>query len=299
MSKRDQVLIESEQLFNLLEHPQLVLIDATVHLAQPEFDGDYRAASAVDEWRKQYIPRAQHLDQYQDFTDVDVEYSFAPPKLEHAQHRLRELGIHQESQIVIYDSKDGMWASRLWWVLKTFGLKSRILNGGLSHWLQKSYPTISGDESHNTEFGDVVLNPQAHLWVDKADVIDVLHTQQANLICALGKEQFQGTVMTRYSRRGAIPQSLNVPARQFIQADNRFIANAEIIKILKQIPQDKPHVLYCGGGISACILAVAFELVAAEEISQLQNKDQIQQISMYDGSLQEWSADSTLTLLKI
>jgi thiosulfate/3-mercaptopyruvate sulfurtransferase len=45
-----------------------------------------------------------------------------------------------------------------------------------------------------------------------------------------------------------------------------------------------PLVLYCGGGISAAAVALALTLVGRDNIL------------LYDGSLQEWAADSNLPM---
>ncbi|OEY93750.1 hypothetical protein BJI46_04685 [Acinetobacter qingfengensis] len=276
------MLIECDALSDLLIQQQtnVVVIDATVQLASPQFDGDYRVESGYMLWKAEHIPTAIHVDQYQDFADTNKAYSFAPPDVATAQNFLRHLGIRQDSQVVIYDCRDGIWAARLWWVLASFGVYSRILNGGLSAWKRATYPVIQGEPAYNPSItiGDIILTSQSGYWADINDVEQALQSDDSTLVCALGQAQFLGTAVSRYARRGSIPDSINIPARNFIGTDNKYIAEQDILKILADYDLPQQHtILYCGGGISACVLAVAIRLVSDTAFS------------IYDGSLQQWA----------
>jgi len=49
-------------------------------------------------------------------------------------------------------------------------------------------------------------------WIDKDELLQ-FREFAGNLVCALSPASFSGSEPTRYSRRGHIPGSVNVPAR--------------------------------------------------------------------------------------
>ncbi|BCY06911.1 sulfurtransferase [Actinoplanes sp. L3-i22] len=121
-------------------------------------------------------------------------------------------------------------------------------------------------------------------WVGKGDLAAWLAGDvDATVLCALNPEAFAGEVPTRYSRRGHIPGSGNLPARSLTGADGRFLPEPELRAALGGLVEDPALVwLYCGGGISATVVALALAAAGRRDVA------------LYDGSLEEWSADPTL-----
>src|SRR5436190_653435 len=55
--------------------------------------------------------------------------------------------IDCRSQVIAYDQDSGMFASRLWWMLRWLGHDAAaVLDGGFSRWLTEHRPTRSGAE---------------------------------------------------------------------------------------------------------------------------------------------------------
>lgn len=108
---------------------------------------------------------------------------------------------------------------------------------------------------------------------------------EATVVCALNPEAYAGEVPTRYSRRGHIPGSGNLPARSLLGPDGRFRPEAELRQVLAGLLADPaPIWLYCGGGISATVLGLALTALGRDDVA------------LYDGSLEEWSADPELPI---
>jgi len=103
-------------------------------------------------------------------------------------------------------------------------------------------------------------------------------------VCALSVDVYAGRAPSRYARRGHIPGSLNLPARTLVDNTGRYAAPALLREILAGVYGTSPIVLYCGGGISACVVALALCLLGHRAVR------------VYDGSLQEWAADFALPL---
>src|SRR3989442_3861012 len=60
------------------------------------------------------------------------------------------LGIASDVQVAAYDQDTGMYASRLWWLLRWLGHEAvAVLDGGFARWLAEGRPTSAGQESRS------------------------------------------------------------------------------------------------------------------------------------------------------
>jgi thiosulfate/3-mercaptopyruvate sulfurtransferase len=282
------LLVSTHWLAQHLHDPNLVILDATVLLPSPRFDGDYRAESGYPGWLDEHIPGSRHADLTHDLHDANATYSFAMPALEPFAAQLQRLGIDDHSRIVIHDRNDGFWAARLWWMLRSVGLAASILDGGLNAWRAAGQPIHSGpgpEQRHS--LSKPTLQHQPGHWVDQHQVLAVSQGDAAGqLVCALGQGVFDGSAATRYHRRGHIPHSLNRPARQLFDEQGRYLPAAQLQQALGPtlLEGQQPLLLYCGGGISAAATAFALTLLGRANVM------------IYDGSLQQWSANPALPM---
>jgi 3-methyladenine DNA glycosylase AlkC len=70
----------------------------------------------------EHVPGAQYADLLTKFSARDGR--FPRPSAEQLTSALVELGIDNDSDVVIYDRAGAMWAARLWWVLRSFGIRA-------------------------------------------------------------------------------------------------------------------------------------------------------------------------------
>src|SRR5882672_8377501 len=79
------------------------------------------------------------------------------------------LGIDGGVQVVAYDQDTGMYASRLWWLLRWMGHDEvAVLDGGFAKWLAEARPTTRGEEpARPREFDG---SPQMHMIADVNEV---------------------------------------------------------------------------------------------------------------------------------
>ncbi len=106
------------------------------------------------------------------------------------------------------------------------------------------------------------------------------------LICALSNDVFSGKAATRYARAGHIPGSISLAARGLFDPAGRYWDPATLeVKLGPTLSSvHRPLILYCGGGISAAADALALTLLGETDVS------------IYDGSLEEWAAIPSLPL---
>lgn len=270
--------------------PRVVILDTGVLLPSAEFDGDYRSTPGLDGWRARSIPGSRYLDLTTELRRPGSLAHFPVPTAEAVAELLARLGVGDTTEIVLYDNRGDIWAARLWWTLASFGIASRVLLGGVSAWEAAGYPVVPGVEpgaagSGAAGSGAALTAPHSPshtpshpavpvaldgFWASQDDVIDIVAGRRpAALVCALDPATFAGTRPTRYSRRGHIPGSINLPARGIVDAADSF--------------PDGDVVVYCGGGISACLVAFAFA-----EAGRF--------VAVYSGSIEEWSAAAVLPM---
>ncbi|MDO7928047.1 rhodanese-like domain-containing protein [Pseudomonas sp. KFB-139] len=280
----DSILIQTGELQEILAAPALLILDATVELATPRFDGDYDARSGYEGWLQGHIPGALHADLYAALSDPQATFSFALPNAQALAAALGSLGIGDQRRIVIYDRNDGFWAARLWWVLRSVGLHAQVLDGGFKAWQRAGLPQEVGPVATQpviwqTEYRD-------GFWIDRAGVQSVLAGERpGTLVCALSAGLFDGSAVSRYARRGHIPDSLNLPARTLFDEQGRYLEADALREALDPLLEsEEPLILYCGGGISAAAQALALTLLGRSDVF------------IYDGSLQEWAADPRLPM---
>ncbi|MEV6166469.1 rhodanese-like domain-containing protein [Streptomyces sp. NPDC052052] len=296
-------LVDAAWLRENLHRPGLVVLDATVRQkplpADPAALPANGAGSAAplpsgrDDWELVRIPGSRYADLAGALAAPDAGFSYAMPDSERFTAALRELGVGPESRVVVYDDDSRMWSTRLWWALREIGLHTvAVLDGGLQEWLAQGGPVASGPEAGQGAAGPAV--PCAS-WpaerrgtlVDKSAVLDVVHGSRPDqvLVCALGKDAFHGSAPTRYSRRGHIPGSLNLPAKdRLLDAHGRFLPRPELEDAVSGLPADAGTLLYCGGGISATLLGFVLVLLGRDDVT------------VYDGSIEEWSADPSMPM---
>jgi len=283
-----------------------VVLDATALLPSPEFDGDYRLESGRARWSAAHIPGSRHVDLVGEFSDHSAPRHFThldPTALTEA---VRRVGVVEGRDVVLYDDGGGIWAARLWWSLRAIGMPAAVLDGGLAAWQSAGSPIESGDEVAGADTVDsahssasstsphprqlpvqpphplTLQPPLPQAWADIDEVAAISEGRApGTLVCALGREQFDGSAPTRYSRRGHIPGSLNLPARSLVTPSTGLLATdaqlRESVRPLLDVPG--PVVVYCGGGISAALLALGLVRAGREDVR------------IYDGSLEEWTAD--------
>jgi thiosulfate/3-mercaptopyruvate sulfurtransferase len=266
------------------ENPPAVL-DASLELHTAEFDGDYRKDSGRPRWIAGHIPGSQHVDLSTQFSDPSVEQHYAHAEPQAIADELARLGIAQGRAVVVYDTTGLMFAARLWYLLRWIGVDVKVLDGGFAAWKDAGLPIATGEQPASKPVASWPAERARRAWVSKQELLEGSPT----LVCSLPANQFDGTAPSRYARRGHIPGSVNVSSRDHF-SQGRIKSRVELILAYDAAGVDvtdrtEEVLLYCGGGISAAAGALALAEIG------------VTAVRVYDGSLEEWSADPSLPLV--
>ena len=263
--------------------PALRIFDATVHL-RPAQPGPYTAESGRADYEAAHIPTAAFADLLQDLSDLRSALRFTMPPVDQLESALSALGLSHGDDCVIYSSGSPMWATRLWWMLRSVGFDAAVLDGGLVKWRAEGRALATGMERYAP--GRLHARPDAARWADKAEVQRAIGDGAVCTINALSETAHKGTAAVHYGRPGHIAGSVNVPYASLLNVDGTFAKPEHLRSAFESVGAlAKPRVIcYCGGGISATMDALALTLLGHPNVA------------VYDGSLSEWAADPALPM---
>ncbi|HEY4224619.1 MAG TPA: sulfurtransferase [Pseudolysinimonas sp.] len=273
-------LVSTQWLADHLGGDDLVVLDATVLVVE---GGGYVAGD--EEYLVHgHLPGAHSADLIEQFSDPDGRFPFTRPGRAQFERAAGEHGISNETTVIVYDTASGQWASRLWWLLRSFGHDDvAVLDGGLTRWRQEERQLETGYNAPVAR--SYVATERPGFWVDKSEVEEVAAGRSPGaLVCSIPAKEFSGEAPVR-RRPGHIPGSVSVPTRSLVDGDTRQLLEPEALaERFADVPRDERVVLYCAGGIVATTGALALTLLGHTDIA------------VFDGSLNEWSADPDAAL---
>ena len=268
-------LISTEALADNLD-AGWVIADCRYDLQRDEWgDQQYRAA---------HVPGAVYVSLSRDLSDQPNGTNGRHPLPSQAviAATFGRLGISSNLQVVAYDQDSGMFASRLWWMLRYAGHDNvAVLDGGWAKWIEEQRPTRSGPESRPPS--TFVPRWRTEWFVDVTEVETIVHGSDHLLLDARAQERFEGRIEPLDRLPGHIPGAANHPYRSNLAPDNTLLPPHELREQFQRALGEHPPeqtVMYCGSGVSAC-----HNLLAMEHVG-------LSGARLYVGSWSEWSADS-------
>ncbi|RAJ16177.1 sulfurtransferase [Olleya aquimaris] len=270
-------LVSVDWLKNHLNDERIIILDASL----PKVTGS--ASKLLDK----QIPKARFFDIKNTFSNTSSEFPNTIPSEIQFEQASQDLGLNNNSIIVVYDNV-GMYSSpRAWWLFKTFGHQQvAVLDGGLPEWTKRGYtteniiskPYIKGDFK-------ATYNPNNVVYFESLDMI--VQDPNFKIIDARSSDRFNGLVSEPREglRSGTIPNSENLPFETVLN-DNKFKSPDEIKVVFNQLATPNQQLVFsCGSGITACILSLAATIAGYNN-------------SVYDGSWTEYGTLTTATMDK-
>ena len=196
--------------------------------------------------------------------------------------RLAGAGVDDTTQVVAYDGSGGMYAARLWWLLRWLGhAEVALLDGGIAAWRAAGLP-LQTEAPAARPAGRFGIRPSLAATVERAEVLANLTEGRRLLIDARAPDRFRGENETLDPVGGHIPGARNRLFRDNLGADGRFkpaaVLAAEFGAVL-QGRRSEDVVSQCGSGVTACHNLLALEIAG------------LPGAALYPGSWSEWCAD--------
>src|SRR5450830_734413 len=232
-----------------------------------------------------HIPHARfaHLDSILSGAKTDASGKFLGrhplPQRPALIAALRELGINDHTQVIAYDAHGGMFAARLWWLLRWLGHEAvAVLDGGLPAW-QAQGQALSTDVTARAP-GKLTERPALTRTVSAGDVVANLPTQAFTVVDARANDRFRGENETIDPVGGHIPGAKNRFFKDNLAADDTFKPAAQLnAEFAPLFASPSQAVMQCGSGVTACHNLLALEVAG------------LPGAALYPGSWSEWCAD--------
>jgi thiosulfate/3-mercaptopyruvate sulfurtransferase len=274
-------LVSVDWLSEQISHHDLVLLDASFFMPGVERDGR-------QEWLVERIPGAVFFDFDREICDPASELPHMMPDADGFQESVRNLGVKQNSIIVVYDSLGIFSAPRVWWMLKAMGAEQvAVLDGGLPAWKAQSLPLESGEPVKRLDTGNFTACYQDGMFCNAEEVLVATQNKQRIIIDARSRERFLAQVPEPREgvRSGHMPNARNLPFAEILSEQKMCDAYQLALLFAVVAGKDNGLIFSCGSGVTACILALGATLAGYGNIS------------VYDGSWAEWGGSSELPVV--
>lgn len=271
MSDDPKTLVSTDWLAAHLKDPDLRILDASWYLPADNRD-------PLAEYNAEHIPGARYFD-IDEISDARSELPHMVPPVEKFMSRMRAMGVGDGHQVVVYDGAGLFSAARVWWLFKLMGQNNvAVLDGGLPKWKYERRKTTA--QAPNIRDRHMTVVRQNQMVRDVTQVARAAKLGDYTIIDARSAARFRGEAPEPREgmRAGHIPGSINLPFSELLNDDATMKAPNTLRTIFKDARVDltKPAITTCGSGVTAAILALAFERIGKTDHA------------VYDGSWSEW-----------
>ncbi|HMD90637.1 MAG TPA: sulfurtransferase [Anaerolineaceae bacterium] len=270
-------LIKTSELLSNLHNPDWVIVDCRFDLTNPEW--------GFLDYQREHIPGSvyAHLNDNLAGPTSSQTGRHPLPDWEKFSKNLSEWGINNSKQVVVYDTTNGSFASRLWWMLRSVKHETvAVLDGGFVKWKSDNYSTRSGVENNRPTTFRLPQRLPSDKFVNTQEVEQIRANPDYVLIDARSLERFLGEKETIDPVAGHIPGAINRFHELNLQADgtlkSKSVLKAEFENLLKGI-DPKNIVVYCGSGVTSCHHLLALDVAG------------LKGARLYVGSWSEWIRD--------
>ena len=278
-------LISAADLAAHIDDPDWVVVDCRHDLVNLAHGREVYAAG--------HLPHAL-------FADMETELSGARrgedgvfrgrhplPEKEALAATLRGWGVNDTTQVVAYDAHGGMYAARLWWLLRWIGHEaSAVLDGGVPAWQALGQP-LSSDPPEPRRSGTIAVRAPFVPTVTVAEVLENIESEQRTVVDARAADRFRGENETIDPVGGHIPGAKNRFFKDNLHNDGRFKAPEQLREEFENVIDDpRRAIMQCGSGVTACHNLLALEVAGMPGAA------------LYPGSWSEWSSDPARPVAK-
>lgn len=226
-----------------------------------------------------HLPNAYYLDLEHDLSDAALDHGgrHPLPSVDALTNKLRAAGVSSTTGIVVFYDDGGGMAARGWWLLRYLGHKRvYVLDGGFAAWVEGGFPI--GVELPTVQTGDFEPSPDGNRVVSVSEVECIVRGDTSGiLIDSRAGARYRGLVEPIDKAAGHIPTAVNKPWEEAVRENGTWkTANEQNERFADVLGKEKPIVVYCGSGVTACANLLALEIAG------------IQGAKLYPGSWSDW-----------
>jgi len=190
-----------------------------------------------------------------------------------------ELGIGNDTTVVIYDTDGGAWGARLWWALKLHGHdRAMMLNGGLRQWILAGLPLETTTPTVTPTTFAPNTDPR---WLARAtEVRAAIDDPYVVILDTLPLPIHRGDAAL-YERPGHITTALSLPTPDTINpVTMTVLPPATLSRMLARLDLDPTRrtLTYGGGGFYGAHGTFVLYLMGFDDVA------------LYASSLMDWVA---------
>jgi len=271
-SRTGGIIVTTSWVADRIDDPSLVLL----HVGdRGEYDSLHLRGACFISTREISAPR------------VEGSLSLELPSVQLLDSVFESKGISDGSTVVIYPGNDWFTpAARVWLTLDYLGFGGRtfIMDGGMTAWKAEGRPLTA--ELRKAAPGSFTPHPRRDVVVSKSWVYDRLKDPKVAILDARNPVYYTGRDTGNASRPGHIPGAVNLPFDSMVDSTNHFKPSDEILTLFRDagMEKGKTAVSYCHIGQQASLLYVMAKEAGYEA-------------RLYDGSMQEWTADPEMPVV--
>ena len=250
------------------------IIDCSWHMPLANRNG-------FEEYLKEHIPNAIFFDLDKN-SKINTDLPHMLTDIDSWGKIMRDMGIENKDEIVIYDNSDVKSSCRCWYNLIYFGHDPKlvhVLDGGFKKWKKEN--RITNNKEVITKNSIYSSEENIELVKNKKQIDENIDKNNFNVIDARSRERFEGKVTEprKGLRSGSIKNSFCLPFGELINNDHTFVNKDKISEKFKSLNFDysKNLVFSCGSGVTASVLALAYSLINDKYMP-----------TIYDGSWSEY-----------
>ena len=269
-------IIETAELLKLYQNENVIIVDAS------------SGKNAKENYFMKHLDKALYIDLNSQLAVLPNDFADGGrhplPSIEKFAETLQQLGITNDSHVIVYDDKSGAnAAARFWWMLKSIGHeKVQVLNGGIQEAEKVNFPI-----NNNIEIPKTVEPYKFEDWkLHTAEINEVeKHSLNKNYIVIDVREnnRYRGEIEPIDLVAGHIPGAINVPFSTNLNENGQFLSPMELKEKYQTIfgnIKSENIIIHCGSGVTAChsLLAIDYAGLAIPKL--------------YAGSWSEWSRNT-------
>lgn len=234
-----------EWLIKNLNNDNLIILDARAELND--------SSAGYNQYKNGHIKGAQYVDLDEIMTGKIEEHGgrHPLPPMDEFINNMRELGINNDSIIIVYDNGDLAMAGRLWWLLKYAGLEEvYVLEGGYEDWVNSNLEIIQ-EVIKARKSRDLTLNVDTSLIADIKDVKIAIDSDKIAIVDSRTFDRYSGEIEPLDRVAGHIPTALNYPWVDLIRENKKDID--QLKEYFKELFDFDEILVHCGSGITGTV----------------------------------------------